>query len=35
LRLVAGSWFNLEAVWASSLVAVGGLSLAGTIIMWR
>jgi hypothetical protein len=35
LRLVAGSWFNLEAVWASSLVIVGGLSLAGTINMWR
>lgn len=35
LRLVAGSWFNLEAVWASSLVAVGGLSLASTMFMWR
>ena len=35
LRFVAGSWFNLEAVWASSLVVVGGLSLASTIFMWR
>jgi hypothetical protein len=35
LRLVAGSWFNLEAAWASSLLVVGGLSLAGTIFMWR
>lgn len=35
LRLVAGSWFNLEAVWASSLVAIGGLSLASTIFTWR
>ena len=35
LRLVAGSWFNLEAVWASSLVFVGGLSLGGSIFMWR
>jgi hypothetical protein len=35
LRFVSGSWFNLEAVWASSLVVVGGLSLAGTVIMWR
>jgi hypothetical protein len=28
LRFLARSWFNLERVWASSLVAVGGLALA-------
>jgi hypothetical protein len=28
LRFVARSWFNLDAVWASSLVLVGSLSLA-------
>ncbi|WP_414448690.1 hypothetical protein AB4851_05020 [Burkholderia sp. 22PA0099] len=27
LRFVARSWFNLDAVWASSLVLVGGVSL--------
>jgi hypothetical protein len=28
LRFVARSWFNLDAIWASSLVLVGSLSLA-------
>ena len=28
LKAVARSWFNLDAVWAASLVLVGGLSLA-------
>lgn len=28
LKLIAGSWFNLEAVWAASLVVVGAVSLA-------
>lgn len=28
LRFVARSWFNLDAIWASSLVVVGSLSLA-------
>jgi hypothetical protein len=28
LKAVAGSWFNLDTVWAGSLVLVGGLSLA-------
>jgi hypothetical protein len=28
LKAVARSWFNLDAVWAGSLVLVGGLSLA-------
>lgn len=28
LRFVARSWFNLDAIWASSLILVGALSLA-------
>ncbi len=28
LKAVARSWFNLDAVWAVSLILVGGLSLA-------
>jgi hypothetical protein len=28
LKAVAGSWFNLDAIWAGSLILVGGLSLA-------
>ncbi|NUX52902.1 hypothetical protein FSB65_05465 [Paraburkholderia sp. JPY418] len=28
LRFVSRSWFNLDAVWASSLILVGGVSLA-------
>ena len=28
LKAVARSWFNLDAVWAGSLILVGGLSLA-------
>jgi hypothetical protein len=29
LRFLSRSWFNLDAVWASSLVAVGAVALAG------
>jgi hypothetical protein len=28
LRLVSRSWFNLDASWAASLIAIGGVSLA-------
>ena len=28
LRFLSRSWFNLDVVWASSLVAAGGLALA-------
>ena len=28
LKFVSRSWFNLDAVWAASLILVGGLSLA-------
>jgi hypothetical protein len=32
LRVLSRSWFNLDLVWASSLVAVGGIAL---ILAWR
>jgi hypothetical protein len=28
LKFISGSWFNLDATWAISLVLVGGISLA-------
>ena len=28
LTLIARSWFNLDALWAASLIAVGAISLA-------
>jgi hypothetical protein len=28
LRFLSRSWFNLEVVWASTLIAVGGVALA-------
>ena len=28
LKVVSGSWFNLDATWAFSLILVGALSLA-------
>jgi hypothetical protein len=31
LRALSRGWLNLEAVWASSLILVGGLSLAGRL----
>ena len=31
LRFVSGSWFNLDAVWAGSLILVGTLALAFSI----
>jgi len=34
LRILSRGWFNLEAVWASSLVAVGGLALTFAMIAW-
>ena len=35
LRLVSRSWFNLDAVWALSLVLVGGLALAFNLLAWH
>jgi len=32
LRFLSRSWFNLDVVWASSLVAVGGVSLATALL---
>ena len=32
VRVVSKTWFNLDLVWAVSLVAVGGIGLAGA---WR
>ncbi len=31
LKLVSRSWFNLDAVWSSSLILVGALSLAMSV----
>jgi hypothetical protein len=35
LRFVARSWFNLDAVWAASLVLVGGAALAFNLANWQ
>lgn len=35
LRFVSRSWFNLDAVWASSLVLVGAVALAFNLASWR
>lgn len=35
LRFVSRSWFNLDAVWASSLVLVGAVALAFSLANWR
>jgi len=32
LRTVSRSWFNLDMVWATSLIVIGGLSLVGNIL---
>lgn len=32
LRSLSRTWFNLDAVWASSLIAVGGVSLAFALV---
>ncbi len=34
LKFVSRSWFNLDAIWALSLVLVGGLSLAFSILIY-
>lgn len=34
LRFVSRSWFNLDAVWAVSLIAVGGIALAFNLATW-
>jgi hypothetical protein len=35
LRFVARSWFNLDAVWATSLILVGAVALAINLAAWR
>lgn len=35
LRFVSRSWFNLDAVWATSLVLVGAMALAFNFASWR
>ncbi|MFB9262332.1 hypothetical protein ACFFWD_03975 [Bradyrhizobium erythrophlei] len=35
VRFVARSWFNLETVWAVSLILVGGAALALNVAAWR
>ncbi len=35
LKFVSRSWFNLDAVWAVSLILVGAISLAFSLADWR
>ena len=35
LRLVSRSWFNLDAIWAVSLMLVGAVALAFNLSTWR
>ncbi|WP_445222579.1 hypothetical protein ACKWRH_43135 [Bradyrhizobium sp. Pa8] len=35
LRFVARSWFNLDAIWATSLILVGVVALAFNLASWR
>ncbi|MCP3462843.1 hypothetical protein [Bradyrhizobium sp. CCGUVB23] len=35
LKFVSRSWFNLDAVWAASLVLVGAAALAFNLVSWR
>jgi hypothetical protein len=35
LRFVSRSWFNLDAVWATSLVVVGAVALTFNLASWR
>ncbi|WP_354240273.1 hypothetical protein [Bradyrhizobium sp. LA2.1] len=35
LRFVARSWFNLDAIWATSLILVGAVALAFNLASWR
>jgi hypothetical protein len=34
LRFVSRSWFNLDATWAISLILVGGIALAFSLVEW-
>ena len=35
LKFVSRSWFNLDAIWALSLVVVGGIALAFNLLAWH
>jgi len=35
LKFVSRSWFNLDAVWATSLVLVGAVALVFNLVSWR
>ena len=35
LKFVARSWFNLDAVWATSLILVGAVAVAFNLVSWR
>jgi hypothetical protein len=35
LKFVSRSWFNLDAIWAASLILVGAVSLAFNLAAWR
>ncbi|WP_247468054.1 hypothetical protein [Bradyrhizobium sp. 137] len=35
LRFVSRSWFNLDAIWATSLIVVGVVALAFNVSSWR
>src|SRR5262249_5129946 len=35
LKFVSKSWFNLEAIWAFSLILVGAITLAFNLVAWR
>jgi hypothetical protein len=35
LKFVSRSWFNLDVVWATSLILVGAVALAFNLVSWR
>ena len=35
LKFVSRSWFNLDAIWAVSLILVGAVALAFNLASWR
>lgn len=35
LRFLAQSWFNLEVVWAASLILIGGVSIVAVLADWH
>jgi hypothetical protein len=35
LRYISQSWFNLDSIWALSLIAVGAVALAVGLVNWH